>query len=199
MATARYCKNCGAELADEASFCVSCGASSSVVDMKCPACGYVNPTDSRFCGECGVSLGQPAASGTGLRTAELSMVNFSDAIKLGFKNKVKFSGRSTRAEFWWFYLFSILGFYGLMIILGAVAGISGSLVPLLIGYVAAILIFGIPQLALSSRRLHDAGRSAWWFLIALIPFGGIVLLIWWIQKGDSGPNKYGPDPRQPNL
>ena len=124
------------------------------------------------------------------------MVSFIDAIKFGFNNYVTFSGRATRAEFWWFYLFSVIGFYGLLFISGVLAGVSGSVAFLGIGYVAAILFFGIPQLALSSRRLHDTGRSGWRWLLFMVPFGGIFVLVWWCQKGNAGPNKYGPDPRQ---
>jgi hypothetical protein len=46
---------------------------------------------------------------------------------------------------------------------------------------------------LSVRRLHDTGKSGWWLLISLIPFGGIVLLIFYIQGSQPGPNQYGPN------
>jgi uncharacterized membrane protein YhaH (DUF805 family) len=40
----------------------------------------------------------------------------------------------------------------------------------------------LPQLAVGSRRLHDIGRSGWWLLFALVPVGGVVLLvILWAQ------------------
>ena len=135
------------------------------------------------------------------------MVSFIDAIKLGFNNYATFSGRATRAEFWWFYLFSFIGSYGLLFIFGilaagvaaATAGASGAITAIAIvgiGYVAGILIFGIPQIALSSRRLHDTGRSGWRWLLLMVPFGFIFVFVWWCQKGNAGPNKYGPDPRQ---
>ena len=175
--------------------------------MKCTACGSDSAENAQFCAGCGASLSAPAVSGIGVGTAELPMVSFIDAIKLGFNNYATFSGRATRAEFWWFYLFSTIGSYGMLFIFGifaagvsaAIAGVSGVITATAImgiGYVAFILIFGIPQMALSSRLLHDTGRSGWRLLLSMVPFGVIFLLVWWCQKGNAGPNKYGPDPRQ---
>lgn len=53
---------------------------------------------------------------------------------------------------------------------------------------------GIVLLAESIRRLHDRGMSGWWVVLYLIPFVGLVMSS---IKGQSGPNKYGPDPREP--
>ena len=38
------------------------------------------------------------------------MVSFPDAIKLFFSRYVDFQGRSTRAEYWWVYLFNLIIF-----------------------------------------------------------------------------------------
>jgi uncharacterized membrane protein YhaH (DUF805 family) len=54
----------------------------------------------------------------------------------------------------------------------------------------------IPSLAVTIRRLHDINRSAWWVLIALIPFlGALVLLIFAVLDGTPGDNRFGPDPK----
>ena len=89
-----------------------------VVDMKCSTCGTDNPANARFCGNCRQTLVEestesaPEVSGIGVGTAELPMVSFIEAIKLGFNNYGAFNGRATRAEFWWFYLFIFLsGFF----------------------------------------------------------------------------------------
>ena len=37
------------------------------------------------------------------------------------------------------------------------------------------LFFGWVHLALSIRRLHDTGRSGWWYLVVLIPWIVLVL------------------------
>jgi uncharacterized membrane protein YhaH (DUF805 family) len=58
------------------------------------------------------------------------------------------------------------------------------------------LVF-IPGLAVAVRRLHDVGKSGWWYFIALIPIiGGIWLLILFCTEGISGSNEYGPDPKE---
>jgi len=41
--------------------------------MKCVTCGNENPKDGQFCGGCGASLSVPAASSTGVESAELPM------------------------------------------------------------------------------------------------------------------------------
>ena len=54
----------------------------------------------------------------------------------------------------------------------------------------------LPGLAACSRRLHDTGRSAWWILISFIPIVGlIVLIVFLAQKGQTGENRFGPDPK----
>jgi uncharacterized membrane protein YhaH (DUF805 family) len=52
----------------------------------------------------------------------------------------------------------------------------------------------LPGLAVSVRRLHDTNRSGWWILLWFIPLIGIiVLIVWWVQQGTPGPNRFGPD------
>ena len=56
------------------------------------------------------------------------MVSFGDAISRGFSNYVTFSGRATRAENWWWVLFTIIGVVALSfvdIIAGTPASLSG--------------------------------------------------------------------------
>jgi len=153
--------------------------------MKCLTCGNDNPTNAQFCGECGASLSESVASGAGIGSPELSMVNFPDAIKLGFQRYVDFKGRSSRAEYWWWTLFTFLGGFGL-------AGLGS-----LIGDIDSLqTLFGlgvlIPGIAVGVRRLHDLGKSGWWLLLVLaILIGWIILLIWFVKTGTSDPNQYG--------
>jgi len=50
-------------------------------------------------------------------------------------------------------------------------------------------------LALSVKRLHDGGRSAWWLTVAAIPvLGPLVLFIMlFLLRGSAGENPWGPD------
>ena len=72
--------------------------------MKCPQCLNDNPEDALFCGLCGTSLGAYIA---GVSTPQ-GMVSFPDAIRLGFQHYFDFRSRSTRAEYWWWFLFVVL-------------------------------------------------------------------------------------------
>ena len=54
--------------------------------------------------------------------------------------------------------------------------------------------------AVAVRRLHDVGKSGWFYLISLIPLiGGIWLFVLFVTEGDKGANQYGPDPKAPNA
>jgi uncharacterized membrane protein YhaH (DUF805 family) len=60
----------------------------------------------------------------------------------------------------------------------------------LYGLVALALF--IPSLAVSVRRLHDINKSGWWYLIALIPLiGGILLIVWFATETKPEPNQWG--------
>ncbi|MEX5303935.1 DUF805 domain-containing protein [Kocuria sabuli] len=109
-------------------------------------------------------------------------VGFSEAIKRFYSKYAQFSGRASRSEYWWVFLY--LAIVSTVIsILGVTIGTNASGEPNGIGELLSILelIFGlvhlIPNLALGARRLHDTNRSGWFQLIALIPFLGIIVLL----------------------
>lgn len=110
-------------------------------------------------------------------------IEFVDAIKLAINRYTDFSGRSTVAEFWWFYLFTVL--IGLC-----------TLIPV-VGYlfcVAQIALI-VPSLAISWRRMHDIGKEGVYTLFVLIPIvGWILFIVWAVQPSQPGPNLYGPYP-----
>ena len=114
-------------------------------------------------------------------------MTFVEAIQSGFKYYVKFDGRASRSEFWWFVLFYVI----VSVVVAVVGNMMGDSVGMgLRGLVG--LAFLLPMLGLEIRRLHDTGRSGWWVLIAFVPLVGIILLIvWWAGAGTPGPNKYG--------
>ena len=110
---------------------------------------------------------------------------------------VDFKGRARRAEYWNFALFSTLISIALTLIdiygLGTnpMAGESGILSNL---YSLAVFL---PSLGVLVRRLHDVGKSGWFFLIVLIPLiGAIWLLILLFRDGEQGENKWGPNPKE---
>lgn len=116
------------------------------------------------------------------------------------KQYADFTGRARRQEYWMFALFNIIIIVALVFLSGMIGSATNSedlmSIPLLIYYVGII----IPSLAVAVRRLHDQNKSGWYYLVTFIPFiGGIWLLILMCTEGDSGPNQYGPDPKNPNT
>ena len=111
------------------------------------------------------------------------------------KKYAVFSGRAPRKEFWYFLLFNYLSLIMLGIIIGDVIRpspqVEMALLYVILVYTLAVLI---PGVAVGVRRLHDTGRGGWWFLIAFLPFGAIVLLVFLGQDSQRGENQYGPDP-----
>lgn len=59
-------------------------------------------------------------------------------------------------------------------------------------FLATILCLA-PLPAVGVRRLHDTGHAAAWLLLNLVPFvGGLTILVWLCQEGDTVPNRFGP-------
>lgn len=58
------------------------------------------------------------------------------------------------------------------------------------------LILLLPNLAIGARRLHDVGKSGWWWLINLVPLVGTLYFLYlMLSAGQVGPNQYGEDPK----
>lgn len=119
-------------------------------------------------------------------------MSFSEAIKTCLVDKyATFSGRATRSEYWYVVLFGYL--LALLIVL---LGMMVDSPELIIGLSSVLsLILLVPGLAVCIRRLHDTGRSGWWYLLVLIPYiGAFALLIIFCLKSDED-NKYGSNPK----
>lgn len=114
-------------------------------------------------------------------------MGFSEAIKSVFSQYATFTGRASRSEYWYFTLFNLIVYIG-SIILSAV-------IPLILMlYMVFSIAVIIPGIAVGVRRLHDIGKSGWWYLIVFIPLiGMVILLIWFVMSGTVGPNEYGED------
>jgi len=55
----------------------------------------------------------------------------------------------------------------------------------------------VPSIAVTVRRLHDQGKSGWFYLISLVPYvGGFIVLVFMCLEGTPGPNEYGENPKQ---
>lgn len=117
-------------------------------------------------------------------------MSFGKAISSCVTQYAGFSGRARRSEYWFFALFGFLVYLGAAL-LDTILG-SGSVLTLL-----AVLALLLPGIAVTVRRLHDTDRSGWWVLIGLVPFGGIVTLVFACLDSQPFPNRYGPSPKAP--
>lgn len=116
---------------------------------------------------------------------------FMGALKDGFARYVDFKTRSTRSQYWWFTLWSIIFSFGSAIIDASLGMGDSGPVGLLVS-----LVFFLPSIAIAIRRLHDIGRTGWWMLLVFVPLlGWIVLLVFYCTKSQAMPNQWGPEPR----
>ena len=118
-------------------------------------------------------------------------------LKVMRDNYANFNGRARRKEYWMFTLFFLL----FALLAGFVIGILsavGETVAMIAIILAVVwyLAHLVPSLAVTVRRLHDTGKSGWFYLLAIIPYiGGLIIFIFTVIEGDKGYNKYGPDPK----
>ena len=114
-------------------------------------------------------------------------MTFSEAVSDGFSKYAIFQGRSSRAAYWWWFLFAVI--VGIVTGLVDVFAKTGSVVSLIVN-----LALLLPSLAVFVRRLHDTGRSGWWVFIDLVPIiGWIVTLVFTLQRSKP-PNRWGDAP-----
>lgn len=116
-------------------------------------------------------------------------MSFSQAIRTVFSKYFTLSGRAGKAEFWWFVL---LWFVVDLVLSFLRSRDDGALLTAIVGLVALFLI--IPFITVTVRRLHDVGRSGWWWWLHFIPLIGTIVLVIFCVGESQGPNKYGPGP-----
>ena len=115
-----------------------------------------------------------------------------NAYKNFFKNYAEFTGRSTRPDYWWVWLgnfilsipFWIIYFYTVFLstVMDSVSDSASEATFMVFGLVAIIyavfyLAILVPTIALSVRRLRDAGFHWAFIFLRFAPMGGIALLI----------------------
>ena len=120
------------------------------------------------------------------------MLDFGTAVTSVLTQYATFTGRARRSEYWWFALASVLASVVASVLdvalTDAAAGAG------LFSLVLTLALF-LPSLAVGVRRLHDTGRSGWWMLISLTIIGIIVLIVFFVQDSQPGPNQHGPSPK----
>lgn len=145
-------------------------------------------------------------------------MSFFEAVKAALTKYAVFSGRARRKEYWYFVLFNV--------IVGVIIGFLGAIMQkpkamTLLGLLFT-LAFLLPSVAVGVRRLHDTGRSGWWYLMSvaglalsqtanqllspenlLLPTAlalcslafTIPIFVWFCRDSQPGTNRFGPNPK----
>ncbi|WP_445394501.1 DUF805 domain-containing protein [Stenotrophomonas maltophilia] len=124
---------------------------------------------------------------------------------LALKRYAQFEGRANRREYWMFQLFLFLVATAVSLLAGVLAILMRSspdaLSAILIGTMVLLglmwLATIVPLIAVTVRRLHDCNQSGWLYLLALVPMGGLVILVFALLPGTQQENPYGPVPAGP--
>ena len=116
-------------------------------------------------------------------------MTFTKSIEVCFNKYAIFSGRASRSEFWWFFLFGFLGSIIASIIDVMIFGysieVSGPM------YWIFLIVLLLPSFAVGARRLHDTDKTGWWQLLWITIIGGIIVIIWQATMGEKKKNRYG--------
>ncbi|UVD59466.1 DUF805 domain-containing protein (plasmid) [Rhizobium sp. Pop5] len=142
-------------------------------------------------------------------------MGFTEAVRTVLTQKyATFSGRASRSEYWWFFLFYMLLAIAIAVLAFVVGAFSGQQGEVSSGVVLVMVIGGLlalalvlPILSLQVRRFHDRNISGWWYLALIIlgmvpyigPFTSLSITIISVLRGTEGPNKFGPDPLRPEA
>lgn len=150
-------------------------------------------------------FGQPGPDGTVPINQPHYSIGFGGAYKRFFQKYVRFNGFASRGEFWWAWLMNtIISLvvsipfvitYGMLyaqllssIDVNSTTNTVTSTSTIDPGLSMLTLVFGaistlwsvailLPTIAITIRRLHDAGFSGWFYLLNLIPMGSLIVLI----------------------
>ena len=107
-------------------------------------------------------------------------MTFLDSIETCFKKSFQIKGRASKSEFWWFTLFYFIAIFLLVVINETLA-------------IIFLLIILPASICVTVRRLHDQGKSGFFYFISIIPYvGGLILLFMCAMDGTKGKNKFGP-------
>ncbi|MDA1174910.1 MAG: DUF805 domain-containing protein, partial [Chloroflexi bacterium] len=132
-----------------------------------------------------------AAAPGGVRPRGSRTMSFDEAIRTCLSKYASFSGRASRAEYWWWVLAVILLQVGLFAVAIA-AGETSLAAAVGLAWIVVVLGTFLPSIAAAVRRLHDTDRSGSWLLLVFVPFGSLVLIVLLAQAGYRGPTRYGP-------
>ncbi|MFS9099425.1 DUF805 domain-containing protein [Streptococcus salivarius] len=105
-----------------------------------------------------------------------------EAYKKFWKGYVDFEGRSTRSDYWFVYLVNVLITFAYFLLQAVFGGLAAATDSSFLAVISLIFFaYGIaaclPGIALTVRRLRDAGYNWPYIFVAFIPFVGWIILI----------------------
>ena len=109
-----------------------------------------------------------------------------EAYKKFWKGYVDFTGRSTPSDYWFAFSAHVLIFFAYLLLDGVferILSTTGSRAVFTISHYLLLIFFAygvatvLPGIAITVRRLRDAGYNWLYIFIPLIPFVGIFILI----------------------
>ena len=141
-------------------------------------------------------------------------MGFLEAISSVLANSLNFGGRASRSEYWYWSLFITLLWFSILTFIFMTTSVhfpahntpfsravyvSDVLKPYMSFLTTLALLIILPNLSGTVRRLHDIGRSGWWFFISLLPYVGFLILLYWtLLPSQRDSNKWGGNPSGDN-
>ena len=101
-------------------------------------------------------------------------MSFVESIRTVFGKYAEFTGRAGRPEFWWWALFNVLVLSALNVLNVFPVGENAYLGSVLAGLWGVAVL--LPYLAVTVRRLRDAGYGWGHVFWVLVPIGGLIVL-----------------------
>lgn len=126
--------------------------------------------------------------------------NIVNATTAGLRRAVRFSGRSSRAEFWFFALGVFIFFIAILIINSCIANSAYFAMQENVYWVSFVFMAycAVALLAAAVRRLHDAGLTKLLLLFLLVPlFGPLGLVPFLLFPPEDTANPHGARPLAP--
>lgn len=131
-------------------------------------------------------------------------MGFLESVNSVFAGYFRFSGRASRPEYWWFFLFEFLAIIALgavdvWMVVKVVEAASGNEFALLNTSPFDFMLFYyfivtfLPRTAVTMRRLHDVGLSGFFYLFYFVPvIGGLIVFVLTLLPSESDDNIHGP-------
>lgn len=212
-----FCKKCGNKIVEGAKFCRYCGcevgqkgrSDNEKTEQKSVPQSQQNNVEKEFTVEQALPNAAEVNQITAhqslpLQTQQVSISKANFSVLSDFKREFleryfNFKGRTSRRAFLGYCLIQMLISTAIIAIVYLVIVKMNSIEAILYGsgilFSSALLtnfIFLIPNVATTVRRLHDIGKSGWWYLLIGIPFINLYVVYLLLLSGNKGENIYGP-------